>query len=76
METLYSVVCFHFGFIVFAFTELRRRGLGLTGRKKQQRQKGRRKKGGRRREEVRFEGLNSDGERGRKEGSEGETAGV
>lgn len=50
METSYSVVCFHFRFNIFAFTEIwsrerEREAWGLLAEEKQQRQKGKRRGG-------------------------------
>lgn len=59
METSY-VVCFHFRFNIFAFTELWSRGLRLAGRgnaAKERKEERGDDGGNKRREEVRLEGL-------------------
>ena len=61
MKTMCSAVCFHFGFNVFAFSELRSGGLELSGRGKAAKAQGKEEwgddGGSKKGEEVRLEEL-------------------
>lgn len=68
MASSYSVVCFHFRFIGFAFAEEQSmEARGSLAEDEEKMKKGKRKRGGTAEsEEVRLEGLQGDGEAGGK----------
>lgn len=71
MKTMCSAVCFHFGFNVSAFSELRSGGLELSGRGKAAKAQGKEEwgddGGSKKGEEVRLEGLKREKGRGGEE---------